>query len=376
MIEIQVVPYTRFFRGIFFGCLVVQSAMASQAVTYEAFGAIGDGVTDDLPAIVKAHAHANENGLPVRTKPDATYHLGRQALTAIIQTDTDWGTSKFIIDDSQGVDDLRRPLFEVTSRLKPVPLKIERLTRGQIRLDIRPPADCLVHVENDKHRIFIRRGGNQNSGTAQQEVFILRRDGSIEGGIDWDYESVTRVVARPIDPKPLSVRGGIFTNIANRDDSTAYWGRNIVIKRSNTTIDKVTHRVTGETDIGAPYRGFLHPNQCANVSLRNCRIDGRKTYHKIGNDGTHDFGYPCFMPRMIRIEGLVVDDGKSGKNNQGVTLFGDPLPGAQKNRPFPIRLTERIEVSDLETTSGKPPRVSNNPEVAKAITVEFKDEHP
>src|SRR3954462_12877076 len=68
-------------------------------VTYEAFGAKGDGVADDLPAIVEAHAFANAHGLPVITKPDATYNLGRRALTAIIATDTDWGTSKFLVND-------------------------------------------------------------------------------------------------------------------------------------------------------------------------------------------------------------------------------------------------------------------------------------
>ena len=45
-------------------------------VTYEDFGATGDGVTDDLPAICAAHDHANALGLPIRTQPDATYHLG------------------------------------------------------------------------------------------------------------------------------------------------------------------------------------------------------------------------------------------------------------------------------------------------------------
>ncbi len=486
--------------------LRAESTPAGQFVTYEAFGAVGDGVTDDLPAIVKAHAHANENGLPVRTKPDATYHLGRQALTAIIQTNTDWNTSKFIIDDSQGVDNSSRALFEITSRLEPLPLKIDHLSRGQTRLNVRPPVDCLVYVENANHRIFIRRGGNQNSGTVQQEPFILRRDGSIEGAIDWDYETITRVTAHPIDPEPLIVRGGFFTSIGNHDTSTKYWGRNISIRRSNTGIDAVTLKVTGETDVGSPYRGFLSASRCAYVTLRNCRIDGRKTFYKLGNDGkttvpmgtygysangvvhfrmiackmddihdrtrwgiigtnfmkyilledcelsrmdvhqgvsgdfivrrttlghagfnvigrgrlivedstlhgghlinfrqdygstwegdvlirnsrwitrspsavmfgfnndgTHDFGYPCFMPSLIRIEGLVVEDEKHGKNHKGISFFANPLPGAQKDRPFPIRLTERIEVSGLETTSGKPPRVGSNPKVAEVIRVE------
>ena len=60
------------------------------------------------------------------------------------KTDTDWITSKFIIDDSTGVENSSLPVFEVLSTLKSVPLKIDRLTRGQGRLSLRPENDCLV----------------------------------------------------------------------------------------------------------------------------------------------------------------------------------------------------------------------------------------
>ena len=250
-----------------------------KVVNYEAFAALGDGKTDDLPAICAAHAHANRHGLRVRSKPDAIYHLGRRAITAVIATDTDWGTSRFIIDDSKGVDDSGKALFEVSSLLKPLPLKIDHLKRGQARLDANPANDCLVYVENKNRKLFIRRGLNQNNGTEQKEVFILRRDGTIEGGIDWDYETVTRVVATPIDEKTLSIRGGVFTNNANRMDpggKPSNWARNIRINRSKTLVEGVTHRVTGETDIGHPYHGFLSANRCAMVVLWNCVIDGTR----------------------------------------------------------------------------------------------------
>lgn len=496
----------------FTGSALPADAANDAVVTYEAFGAVGDGVADDLPAICKAHDHANLKGLRVRSNPDATYHLGSQALTAIIQTDTDWSTSRFIIDDSQGVDDHRHPLFEIRSRLQPIPLKIKSLTRDQKSLDLRPPHDCLVHVENKNRKLYIRRGLNQNNGSVQQEVFILRRDGSITGGIDWNYEVVTRVTAQPIDPEPLVLRGGNFTNIANRmhqEVGSSYWGRNIRISRSNTEIDGVVHRVTGETDVGAPYSGFLQAGRCANITLRNCSIDGRKTYMKIGsagkpvamgsygynannvinfrmvkcrmedihdrsrwgvigtnfmknilledcelsrmdvhqgtsgvyiirrttlghaglnaigrgrliiedstlhgnhlisfrsdygstwdgevlirnsrwiprsnnpvmfrmnNDGTHDFGYPCSMPRVIRIDGLFVDDSNNSEKHRGVIIFSDPSGrSSNKDLPFPYRLTERLEMINLKTASGLMPRVSDNAEVVKAITVVSKN---
>jgi hypothetical protein len=483
------------------------SPEAPRVVTYEEFGAVGDGVADDLPAICKAHKHANEQGLQVRSDPAATYHLGRRALTAVIGTSTDWGASKFIIDDSQGVDDHKQALFVVRSGLKPVPLTIDRLRRGQMSIDLRPPSDCLVRVENRNRRIFIRRGLNQNSGNPQREVFILRRDGSIFGDIERDYDVVTRVTAQPIDPEPLVLRGGDFTQIANRMEQKVgynYWSRGIEIRRSNAEVDGIKLRITGETGVGHPYHGFLSIQDCANITLRNCVIAGHKTYQTIGsagkpvsmgsygyvasdvvnfrmldcrmddihdrsrwgviatnfmknilledcmlsrmdvhlgvsgsfivrrstfghagfnavgsgqllvedctlhgmnlirfredygstwdgevtirnsrwippahkavmfgtnNDGTHDFGFPCVMPRVIRIEGLFVDDSKHKEKHSGIFFFNDPIAGSNPERPFPYGLTERLEVSDLKTASGMPLRVSANPEVGKFIKV-------
>ncbi len=487
-----------------------RAAVGDGVVTYEAFGAVGDGVADDLPAICKAHEYANKIGLRVRTNPKATYQLGRRALTAVIATDTDWSTSRFLIDDSQGVENHRMPLFQVVSLLKPVPIKIERLVRGQTRLDIQLTNDCLVLVENARHKIFIRRGLNQNDGTPQKEVFIVHRDGSLEGGVDWDYDTVTRTEARPIDPLPLLLHGGVFTHVGNRmrqEKGYNYWSRNIRITRSNTTVDGLTQHVTGETDVGHPYGGFLDIQQCANITLRNCSIDPRKTYQTIGtagkpvsmgsygyaaslvvnfhmlgcrmekiddrnrwgvigsnfmknilledcvlsrmdvhqgvsgsyiirrctlgyaglnavgrgrlvveestlhggslitfrsdygspwdgdvlirdcrwipnagaparptlfnmsNDGTHDFGFPCSMPREIRIDGLFVDDSKHPSDYDGLTFFTDPLGGPKKERPYPYALTKTLTVRGLKTASGKPPRICANPEVTKAIAV-------
>ena len=118
-------------------------------------------MTDDLPAICQAHEYANAHGLSVRTKPDATYHLGGRALTVTIATDTDWNTSRFTIDDTQ-VENHRTSIFEVRSLLEPEELHIARLTRDQKQLDVRPRHDCHVVVTSIKKRRYIRRGLNQN----------------------------------------------------------------------------------------------------------------------------------------------------------------------------------------------------------------------
>ncbi|MDF7808333.1 hypothetical protein P4E94_12840 [Pontiellaceae bacterium B12219] len=258
-----------------------------EAVTYEAFGAVGDGVADDLPAICKAHAHANEHGLPVRSKPSATYHLGRKALTAVIATDTDWSTSRFTIDDTD-VENHKKPLFEVRSRLQPVEIEIDQLQRDQKQLNARPEQDCFVMVENKSKRVYIRRGLNQNSGSPQHDCFILRKDGSVATPVDWDYSVITKVVARPIDEHTLTLRGGVFTTFANRmkqEEGYNYWSRNIIISRSNTVVENLTHYVVGETDVGHPYSGFINVRECADITLKNCFASGHKKYSTIGSAG-------------------------------------------------------------------------------------------
>lgn len=257
-------------------------------VSYEAFGAVGDGVADDLLAICQAHAHANAHGLGVRSKPDATYHLGGRALTVVIATDTDWSTSRFTIDDSQEVEDHKKPLFTVRSLLEPVTLQIDRLVRDQRSLDLRLDRDCHVLVEDDRKRVYIRRGLNQNAGVPQHDCFVLRRDGSIEGDIDGEYASITRIEAKPIDQRQLVVRGGVFTTIANRmrqEIGYNYWARNIVISRSNTLVDGLTHYVVGETDVGHPYTGFISVVSCSDITLRDCFATGHKIYTTIGTAG-------------------------------------------------------------------------------------------
>ncbi len=256
-------------------------------VTYEAFGAIGDGVTDDLPAICAAHEYANMHGLLISTKPDATYHLGSRSLTAIIATDTDWNTSRFTIDDTQ-VEDHKTPLFKVRSLLPPEKLQIDRLIRDQEQLAVRPEQDCHVLVEDDNKRRYIRRGLNQNQGVPQHDCFILHRDGAVEGAIDWNYDRITHIEVRPIDEKLLALRGGVFTTFANQMKQEVgynYWSRNIEITRSNTEVDGLTHYVVGETDVGHPYTGFISVHQCADITLRNCFATGHKIYSTIGSAG-------------------------------------------------------------------------------------------
>ena len=50
-------------------------------------------------------------------------------------------------------------------------------------------------------------------------------------------------------------------------------------------VDGLEHRVTGEGDHGAPYGGFINIGDCANVTVQNTLLTGRKVYETIGAAG-------------------------------------------------------------------------------------------
>ncbi len=257
-------------------------------VRYGDFGARGDGKTDDIEAIAKAHAFANKHGLPVKADGDVTYFIGGKDKTVVIQTNTDFGSAKFIIDDTS-VENRKANVFEVRLALQPIkPKGISSLKRNQRRISLALPHSCVVVVNNSHVKRYIRRGANQNSGASQTDVFVVDRDGDVDANtpIIWDFDQITSIIAYPMDETPLTVTGGRFTTIANAAESKyTYYSRGIAIRRSNVVVDGLEHRITGEGDHGAPYGGFINISRCANVTVRNTVLTGHKTYRTIGSAG-------------------------------------------------------------------------------------------
>ena len=258
-------------------------------VRYAKFGAVGDGVTDDLEAIVRAHEFANQHGLPVKADAGATYYIGGKNQTAVIQTDTDWGTAKFIIDDT-AVLNRNANIFNVQSSLKPFTLAgISSLKRNQSKIAASLPGPCVISVWNDRIKHFIRFGLNQNNGSPQTDTFIADQAGRVDANtpIIWDFDQITKITAQPMDQKRLIITGGRFTTKANAAESkSTYYSRGIGVRRSNVVVEGVEHLITGEGDHGAPYNGFINISACANVTVRNCILTGHKTFiKKIGAAG-------------------------------------------------------------------------------------------
>jgi len=250
----------------------VEKFKTKGVVFYKDFGATGDGKTDDMPAIAATHAFANQHSLRVKAGDGATYYISGKARTAIIGTDTDFGKAAFVIDDTE-VEDRNASVFRVSSSLQPFkPEGITSLKRNQKKIGIQLPSACIVTVTDSNVKRYIRFGLNQNNGASQTDIFIVDKNGNVDmnAPIIWDFDQITDINALPIDETTLTISGGRFTTIANKAESKYnYYSRNIAVRRSNVVIEGLEHRVTGEGDHGAPYGGFLHIGDCANVTVKN-----------------------------------------------------------------------------------------------------------
>jgi hypothetical protein len=105
------------------------------------------------------------------------------------------------------------------------------------------------------------------------------------------------------------------------------------------------------------------------VIIRNCEYfprNGAQSDAVLINgsySGQHDFGYTCYMPEKITIDGLVINDSNPVANYQGPKIFAN-FNNAYTSESFvekyPYVITREIEIRNLTIKSGKPYLISNN----------------
>ncbi len=281
--------------------------MEKRIAVYDDFGAVGDGIHDDTAAIKACHNYANANGLEVYATDTKTYYVGGKDITAIIKTSTHWGTAKFIIDD-RDLENIKQSIFCVEGDGEAFAPDITSLIKNQKKVDFRHTGTVFVRVFNDNKRVYIRKGLNQNTGTAASDCFTVDTDGNVLCGINWDYPTITNAYAKSADDAPIIIEGGIFTTIANDAESFYnYHNRNINISRSNVTVRGLTHYVEGEGEHGAPYTGFIYANECCNLTLENCLLSPHLTYRtasqipgKLVPMGTYDISIGAVVGLTLR----------------------------------------------------------------------------
>lgn len=294
-------------------------------IYYAEFGAKGDGVTDDFYAIKDCHDYANKWGHNVNADgPDAVYYIGNYLegkssttiVSAIIQTNTNWHGCTFIFDDMVVPAKsacYNSPIFHVKPGTKEKTYTqsnspVTSLMKGATNIGWEPGKECMILVENSDIRHFIRFGNNADNGQAQQEIILVHADGTIDPStpLHWDYEKITSLTVYDINDTPITITGGdglvratVRTMFNNARSQYNYFWRNILIERSNVTIQNINHVVEGEKPeteggTGAPYKGFIRANYCNNVLVQNVMIHKLKGYHletdKNNSMGSYEMG--------------------------------------------------------------------------------------
>ena len=274
--------------------------MARNYLTYEEFGAKGDGVHDDFPSIIACHEEANIRNLPVRARDGASYYISGSNKTAIIKTDVDFSKAKFIIDD-RNVESRESYVFTVLSDHEPIELKLNPIKHTDSKVDIGLAGNYYVKIKNQNKKIYIRKGLNMNNGTSTVDAFIVNKNGEVFPSINWDYPEVTYAYARCTDDSPITVKGGHFVTVANEEESFyRYYQRGFLVNRSHVLFTDVYHTVDNEGEHGAPYHGFIRVNDSYDVTIKDCLLTPRfiyKTESQIPGQtvsmGSYDLSFWC-----------------------------------------------------------------------------------
>ncbi|MBK8019101.1 MAG: hypothetical protein IPK20_22045 [Betaproteobacteria bacterium] len=146
------------------------------------------------------------------------------------------------------------------------------------------------------------------------------------------------------------------------------------IGRGTLTVENCTINgrafINLRTDYGSTWEGTIVIRDCTWQPA--CGTAVQPYLIGVSNDGQHDFGYPCFMPQTIIIDGLTIDDHQAiPEGYAGPYLFNDPDGNtpATAARPFPYRLTEHVTIRRVTTASGLKLRTSPDDAVAAHVRV-------
>ena len=321
---------------------------------YSDYGAVGDGVTNDIEAIRRAHEAANSfadlfpgfNVLAVSGK--GTFYIGKPEKDYAIDvyTSADWNGAHFIIDDTvvdiDGADRgiAKQPIFLLTGDSNSARdfefSKTVSVKSGAANIGIAPGRPLMIKLTNTTVRHYIRQGINENSGAYQTEVILIDEYGNIDPTtpVEWDYntgakcsdnckprdvnsdnkcdvckKSITNSVTAyaytvtdtPITISGLDKDGNINCKWETRTNSNVsletynQYSRNILVSRSNTTVEGID-RIFVEDDTNSTprqtYAAYVNVSLAYNTVIKDMLVNQHISHYQTNGAllGSYEFG--------------------------------------------------------------------------------------
>ena len=334
----------------------------TEAVRYEDYGAVGDGVTDDSEAIRTAHEAANRYNLTVLGNPDATYYIGPLTKTITIKTNTDWQGAKFIFDDNsirwddktlRGVNVFTiAPNVSGKSVSIPSELVNNGLRVGQSNVGMTFDKPCMIKLEDSNDKIYIRYGVNSNNGANKNELILVDANGNVDPStpIQYDYNTITKItVYYYTDDTPIRVGNAVIQTIAPNpkeydpdfENNIIFFNRGICVERSNTTIYGIEHIVDNEMmtieedrngdgyidkwgadkSYGVSYNGFFLFSGTYGVSMEDCIVEGHQAYSFYTESGERNEvgNYDIYANNCVNLTFLRVTQYENEETGEVIT---------------------------------------------------------
>jgi hypothetical protein len=137
----------------------------------------------------------------------------------------------------------------------------------------------------------------------------------------------------------------------------------------NTTI-RGRHLIQLRADYGSTWQGELFIRNCTFIPAGGKPVSASL----IGGSysGQHDFGYTCYMPERITIEGLRIEDSQHPAEYDGPAIFANFNANLKDNayvEKFPYVKTREVILKNVTIASGKSLRVSENLFMFKDVKV-------
>ena len=315
-------------------------------LTYECFGAKGDGVTNDYDAILRTHDFANSEflkgyRLTVYATPGKTYYMGDNRGMAIkVITDVDWQKANFIVDDyvlrnGKNVVDTSKSLFQVVSPMyvatgksvieygadssfvKKVKISSNSTYLSDLVSLIKRDSSFnslskyflespvwQVTVENSNKQYIRKSLNNNDSGYNQSDTFLINSStGKVLSAINWNYNDVVKFRVWPIPVVPVTLKNGNFTARTNNvvltssGERVAYNQRNIYvsftgnvnIKSINHYLDETRHPYSNsyqKTREANFYYGFIRLYNTSYINVENAYLSPHTV--EANKYGTYD----------------------------------------------------------------------------------------